>query len=98
MSDHKGPWEPRPELSPQMPQAPRGRSHLGLWIGLIVAAAAGVWALSRLFPGAVSTGDDWSNVAMTIDAAPMSSSLLGMSFLKQLDSFQVRNGRLDLKW
>ena len=39
-----------------------------------------------------------SNVDMSINAAPMSSSLLGMSFLKQLDTFQVKDGRLYLRW
>ena len=61
MSDHKGPWEPRSEPPP--PETTRKRPHLGLWVWLIAAAGAGVWALSRLLPGAVSTGDDWSNVA-----------------------------------
>jgi aspartyl protease family protein len=34
---------------------------------------------------------------MVINQAPMTSSLLGMSFLKQLESFQVRDGKLYLK-
>lgn len=34
---------------------------------------------------------------MIINKAPMSSSLLGMTFLKQLESLQVRDGKLYLK-
>ena len=35
---------------------------------------------------------------MEINKAPMSSSLLGLSFLRRLDSFEVRGGKLYLKW
>jgi aspartyl protease family protein len=37
-------------------------------------------------------------VPMTVNQAPMTSSLLGMSFLRRLDSFQVRGRRLYLTW
>jgi aspartyl protease family protein len=36
--------------------------------------------------------------AMTINQAPMSNSLLGMSFLNKLESFHVGKGRLVLRW
>ena len=39
-----------------------------------------------------------SDVPMSINGTPMSSSLLGMSFLKRLESFQVKDGRLYLRW
>jgi aspartyl protease family protein len=39
-----------------------------------------------------------SGVPMTVNQAPMTSSLLGMSFLRRLDSFQVRGRRLYLTW
>ncbi|HEX4096285.1 MAG TPA: TIGR02281 family clan AA aspartic protease [Caulobacteraceae bacterium] len=39
-----------------------------------------------------------SDFPMEINQAPMSSSLLGLSFLKRLDSFEVRGSRLYLKW
>lgn len=39
-----------------------------------------------------------SNVAVSINQAPMSTSLLGMTFLKRLDSFEVKDGQLILKW
>ncbi len=35
---------------------------------------------------------------MEINKAPMSSSLLGLSFLRRLDSFEIRGGKLYLKW
>lgn len=35
---------------------------------------------------------------MAINQAPMSRSLLGLSFLNRLDSFEVRNRRLILRW
>ncbi len=38
------------------------------------------------------------NVPMSINQAPMSTSLLGMSFLRRLDSFEMRRDRLVLKW
>ncbi|MBV9512360.1 MAG: TIGR02281 family clan AA aspartic protease [Caulobacteraceae bacterium] len=38
------------------------------------------------------------NVPMAIDRAPMGSSLLGMAFLRRLESFEVRDGRLYLRW
>jgi aspartyl protease family protein len=39
-----------------------------------------------------------SNVSVAINRAPMSTSLLGMSFLRRLESFEVRDGRLTLTW
>jgi aspartyl protease family protein len=38
------------------------------------------------------------HVPMSINQAPMDTSLLGMTFLKQLDSFQVQGRKLILKW
>ncbi len=35
---------------------------------------------------------------MEINKAPMSSSLLGLSFLNRLDSFEVKGRKLYLKW
>ncbi len=39
----------------------------------------------------------FTDVPVTINQAPMSNSLLGMSFLKRLESFQVQGDRLYLK-
>ncbi|HEY0438385.1 MAG TPA: TIGR02281 family clan AA aspartic protease [Phenylobacterium sp.] len=38
----------------------------------------------------------FSNMPVVINQAPMSGSLLGMSFLRRLDGFEVRGGRLYL--
>jgi aspartyl protease family protein len=55
--------------------------------------------------GAAFTADSLSvgkialtDVPVSINKAPMPTSLLGMSFLKRLDSFEFRNGQLILKW
>lgn len=39
-----------------------------------------------------------TNVVVSINKTPMSSSLLGMSFLKRMDSFEFKGGQLILKW
>jgi aspartyl protease family protein len=39
-----------------------------------------------------------ANVAMSVNKAPMSTSLLGMTFLKRLKSYEVKDGRLYLRW
>ena len=77
MSDYKGPWGPGPVEPPQKPQRPRASFQLGLWIAVIAAAGAGVWSLSRLFPGAISSGQDWSRVAYGLGlVAVVSAGLL----------------------
>jgi aspartyl protease family protein len=38
------------------------------------------------------------DVAMQINQAPMSTSLLGMAFFRRLDSFQVKDGKLYMRW
>ncbi|MDB5428400.1 MAG: family clan aspartic protease [Phenylobacterium sp.] len=40
----------------------------------------------------------FANVPMAINQSPMSYSLLGMTFLRRLDSFEVRGSKLVLKW
>jgi aspartyl protease family protein len=39
-----------------------------------------------------------SNMPVAINRAPMSTSLLGMSFLRRLDGFEVRGDRITLTW
>jgi aspartyl protease family protein len=39
-----------------------------------------------------------TGVPAAVDKAPMTTSLLGMAFLKRLDSFEVKGDRLTLKW
>ncbi len=50
--------------------------------------------LGRLLVGNIELDD----VPVTVNKMPMSASLLGQAFLKRLDSFEVRNGRLTLHW
>jgi aspartyl protease family protein len=50
--------------------------------------------LDKLAVGQISL----ANVPAAIDKAPMSSSLLGMAFLKRLESFEVKGDQLTLRW
>jgi aspartyl protease family protein len=50
--------------------------------------------LTRLVIGNIELDD----IPVTVNKAPMNASLLGQAFLKRLDSFEVRNGRLTLHW
>jgi aspartyl protease family protein len=50
--------------------------------------------VARLVVGNLELRD----LPVTVNKSPMSSSLLGIAFLKRLDSFEVRNGRLTLHW
>ncbi len=59
--------------------------------GIGRGAAASV---ARLSVGPIN----FSDVSVSVNMAPMSDSLLGMSFLKRLKSFALRNHRLYLRW
>jgi len=37
-------------------------------------------------------------VDVAVNKAPMSTSLLGMTFLRRLDSFEVHGDQLTLRW
>ncbi|MDB5418330.1 MAG: putative aspartyl protease [Phenylobacterium sp.] len=52
------------------------------------------YTAQRLEVGPISL----ENFRMTINQAPMSSSLLGLSFLNHLESFEIRGRKLILKW
>lgn len=52
------------------------------------------YAADSLQVGAISFDD----FKMTINKTPMSTSLLGMSFLSRLESFEFGRGKLTLKW
>ena len=58
MTDGDGPWGRETRGGPPVP-----RGRLLVWLGLLVAVAAGVGLLAKAFPGAVSTADDWGWVA-----------------------------------
>jgi len=40
----------------------------------------------------------FAEVPVSINRAPMGASLLGMTFLQRLDAFEVRGGRMFLRW
>ena len=56
-SDSEGPWgRPGPPAPPprRIPRPPAGR--IWLWLGLVAVAGAGVFAMSKAFPGQMSEG------------------------------------------
>ncbi|MFT4252383.1 MAG: TIGR02281 family clan AA aspartic protease [Caulobacter sp.] len=53
-----------------------------------------VWTADRLAIGPIVRKD----FVMDVNKAPMSGSLLGMSFLDTLESYEVRDGVLILRW
>lgn len=53
---------------------------------------------SVLIDRLVVGGIELDNIRVEVNKSPMSSSLLGMAFLKHLDYFGMRDGRLVLRW
>ncbi len=84
--------------------SPDDARRMGLDLDALTFSAAsetangvGYWApytASSLTVGPIK----FANVPVQINKAPMSASLLGMSFLKRLDSFEVRGDQITLKW
>jgi aspartyl protease family protein len=61
--------------------------------------ANGVGYFAPVTLSALAVGDmKLANVPAAVNKAPMSSSLLGMAFLRRLESFEVRGDQLTLKW
>jgi len=61
--------------------------------------ANGVGYLAPVTLPTLNVGDmKLANVPAAVNKAPMSTSLLGMAFLRRLDSFEVRGDQLTLKW
>jgi aspartyl protease family protein len=52
------------------------------------------WVADRLEVGGIRL----TGVPVTINQAPMSTSLLGMNFLNRLEAFEFRGRQLILKW
>jgi aspartyl protease family protein len=64
----------------------------------LAETANGTGRGARAVAATLSVGSiGFTNVPVVINQAPMSGSLLGMSFLRRLESFEVRDGRLFLK-
>lgn len=69
-----------------------------LGFGLPAETANGV-GYGAPFRGTLEVGPiRFDDFPMTINQAPMRRSLLGMSFLSRLESFEVRGDRLVLRW
>jgi aspartyl protease family protein len=61
--------------------------------------ANGVGAGAPFTARSLTVGDiRLADVAMSVNQAPMGTSLLGMTFLKRLESFEVRGTKLHMKW
>ena len=58
MPDVGGPWREKPVEEEVKSTVPRGR--VWVWLGFLVAVAALVGLLARLFPGQLTSGDDWA--------------------------------------
>lgn len=66
------PWS-HPPPKPPSPRPPRRFGPLFLLLGLV---GVGLWALSRYFPGSVSSGADWQSVAQGLMMVTIVGSLL----------------------
>jgi aspartyl protease family protein len=76
MSDHQGPWSSPPP--PRPPARPVRRWRGLIFVVLLIAGAALIVWLSKLFPGQVG-GGDWTSPAVNIGfAALVGASLLSM--------------------
>jgi aspartyl protease family protein len=62
MTNPDGPWSRLPP-PPRVAPPPRRGLHIGLWVAALAAFCAGLYGLTLLFPGRVSTGADWGDVA-----------------------------------
>lgn len=75
MTDDQGPWS----HPPRRRRAPSRRLRLIGMVVVLVLAGAAIWGLMRLFPGRVSTTNDWGSIAQTLAVlALVSASLLSM--------------------
>jgi aspartyl protease family protein len=75
MPDAGGPWRREPDQDAKS-SVPRGR--VLVWLGFLVAVAALVAVLSKLFPGQLTSGGDWAWLAWGIGLVVLVSvNLLG---------------------
>jgi len=84
--------------------SPDDAARAGLDVGALkfsspAETANGVGYSAPVTLAALNVGDmKLANIPAAVNKAPMSSSLLGMAFLRRLDSFEVRGDQLTLKW
>jgi aspartyl protease family protein len=62
MTNPDGPWSRLPP-PPRAARPPRRGLHIGLWLAALAALCAGLYGLTLLFPGRVTTGADWADVS-----------------------------------
>jgi aspartyl protease family protein len=69
------PWSPPPpkQRPPSLKAPPR---RWGALLLILAAVAAGIWALSVYFPGTLSSGADWQNVAQGMMMVTIVASIL----------------------
>jgi aspartyl protease family protein len=77
MSDNPSPW-----AQPDPPPGRDGRRRLIVGLVVALAAAGGVWALSRWFPGELGAGADWNRVAQPVAILALVSASLFSRRLK----------------
>lgn len=75
MAGGEGPWG-RVDDEPPRPPPKTPRRRLWLWLGLLAAVGVCVWLLTRAFPGAVSSGEDWAWVGWSVAMVALVSSRL----------------------
>jgi aspartyl protease family protein len=75
-----------------------GLDTAGLQFDRMAETANGIGYGAPITAGSVAVGSiEVTGLPMVINKAPMTSSLLGMTFLGRLESFQVRGHKLYLK-
>ena len=62
MTSPDGPWSRLPP-PPPTPKPSRRGLHIGLWLLAVAVFCAGLYGLTYLFPGRVTTGADWADVS-----------------------------------
>lgn len=84
--------------------SPADAQRLGVDVGALkftdlAETANGVGRGASFKASSLSVGPlRFEDVPMQINQAPMSASLLGMAFFRRLDSFQVKDGKLYMRW
>ena len=89
MTNDQGPWSHPPPRR----RTPDRRTRLIVILAVLALAGVGIWGLMRLFPGRVSSPDDWGYVTRSLGALVLVSSSLLVMRLKLKDA-----GRYILIW